>query len=394
MHAIGQRTQLARMIKITGWSLLIGAAALIAALTLFYAPTASDSPAPPITWGTSSGKVIAGTASIVDEMTQLALNPQGTGVVTLAMEPVAARNYPFVHIALEQASSELNVILSWNAPHSKGASRLYRLENKALASQWIATTELRGWSGDIGTLSLVIMGQPGETVLIRDFSLHPASPWRQLQAIYSDFTAYTSWNRAAMNTHTGVINVSSFYPVPLGAALFLLSTLAYGALVVLSRGKLRFRLVNVALIFLANWLILDAVWQNRLWQQLADTYHTYAHVESRQRRSVGPDAPLFRFASQVKSHLAEDSRVIVASNDRYNGMRVAYYLYPFNVYWSVHDPQVPFDEFLHAGDYIALVKPSAFRFKGGRGILVAPERADLPVELVFSNGNGTLVRLK
>jgi hypothetical protein len=382
------------MIKITGWSLLLGAGALIAALTLFYAPAASDSPAPPITWSTSTAQVIAGTKSVVDGTTQVALNPQGTGVVTLAMQPVAAHNYPFVHIALEQASPKLKVMLSWNDAHNKSASRLYPLENRSLASQWIATAELNNWSGEIGTLALVIMGQPGETVLIRDFSLHPASPWRQLQAIYTDITAYTPWNRAAMNTHTGVINVSSFYPVPLGTALFLLSTLAYGALVALSRGKLRFRLVNVALIFLASWLILDAVWQNRLWHQLAETYRTFENVAPEQRQAVGPDASLFSFASKIKPHLATDSRVIVASSDHYNGMRVAYYLYPFNVYWSVHDPQVPFDEFLRAGDYIALVKPSTFRFKGTQGILVAPERADLPAELVFSDSNGTLVRLK
>lgn len=383
------------MLKTTGWSLLLGTAALIAVLTLFYAPPAGDPQAPAVIWNTTTGKVIAGTASVVDANIQVALNSGGTGVVALAMESVAAQDYPYLHIAVEGASHDLSVMLTWTNANGEGQPHYYTLENRLLTSQWIATAELNGWSGEVGTLGLVIAGQPGETVTIRDFSLYPASPWRQLQAIYSDVTAYESWNRATMNTYTGVTNVTSFYPVPLAVALFVLSLLSYGALVVLSRGKLRFSRVNIALIFLACWIVLDVVWQNRLWHQLADTYRTFAHLEPEQRQSVGPDAQLFKFVSQIKPQLvAESARVFVASSDHYNGMRVAYYLYPLNVFWSVHDPEVPYDEFLHSGDYIALIRPSAFRFDGKRGMVVAPERADLRAEMVFSNAIGMLVRLK
>jgi hypothetical protein len=382
------------MLRITGWSLLFGAAALIAALALFYAPPANNSPPPPVPWNTSTGQAIAGTASFVDGAMQLALNQQGTGVVALAMQPIAASDYSFLHIALEGASPEPVVMISWNEPGSTDPSHIYALESKSLSSQWIATAELKDWSGSIGSLALVIMGQPGDTVVIHDFSLHPAGKLNQLRAVYSDLTAYEPWDRAAMNTYTGVTNVSSFYPLPLAAALLLFSLCAYGALVALSRGKLRFSRINVALIFLANWMILDAAWQNRLWHQLAETYRTFAHVESGQRQGAGSDAPFFSIASQIKGHLAPEARVIVASSDHYNGMRVAYYLYPHNVYWSVHDPQVPYDEYLRTGDYIALISPSTFRFNGRQGILSAPDRADLPAKLLFSNSTGTLVRLK
>jgi hypothetical protein len=383
------------MLKTTGWSLLLGTAALIAVLTLFYAPPGGDPQAPAVIWNATTGKVIAGAASVVDSNVQVVLNATGTGAVTLAMEPLAALDYPYLHIALEGASHDLSVMLTWASANGKDQPIFYTLEDKTFASQWIATAELNGWSGDIGTISLVIVGQPGETVLIRDFSLYPASPWRQLQAIYSDVMAYESWNRATMNTYTGVTNVTSFYPVPLAVALLLLSLLAYGALVALSRGKLRFSRMNIALIFLACWIVLDVVWQNRLWHQLVDTYRTFAHLEPQQRQSVGPDAQLFSFVSQIKPQLAAgNARIFVASSDHYNGMRVAYHLYPLNVYWSVHEPEVPYDEFLHPGDYIALINPSTFRFNGKRGKVVAPQRTDLRAELIFANAIGTLVRLK
>lgn len=383
------------MLKTTGWSLLLGTAALIAVLTLFYAPPAGDPRAAPVIWNTTTGEVIVGRTSIVDGNVLLTLGKRGIGFIALSSEPVAARDYPFLHIALEDASNNLDAVLSWTDAHSDEQSHYYPLENESLTSQWIATAELNGWSGEIGTVNLRIKGEPGQTVVIHDFSLHPASPWRQLQAIFTDVTAYDSWNRATMNTYTGVTNVSSFYPVPLAIALFLLSLLAYGALVGLSRGKLRFSRVNVALLFLASWIILDVAWQNRLWHQLADTYRTFAGVEPQQRQAVGPDAQLFDFVAHIKPQLeAVNSRVFVASTDPYNGMRVAYYLYPLNVYWSVHAPEVPYDEFLRKGDYIALIRPSSFRFNGNHGIVVAPDRADIRAKLVYSDNVGTLVKLK
>lgn len=382
------------MLKITGLSLLLGAAALIAGLVLFYTPAASDSPVEPIVWSPETGQVLAGTASLVDGDTQLVLGPLGVGAVALPVASAGAELFPFLHIALETAARDPIVLLAWPNAQSKEPPHVYPVENKLIASQWIATAELGGWEGTIGTLNLVVMGPPGETVLIRDFSLHPASPWHHLQAIYSDLTAFKPWNRAAMNTHTGVTSVASFYPVPLAVALLLLSLIAYGVLIALSRGKVRFSRVTVALIFLANWMILDLVWQNRLWHQLADTYRTFAHVEPQVRQSVGPDKAFFDFATKIKPNLPADSRVIVASSDHYNGMRVAYYLFPLNVFWSLHDPEVPYDEFLRNGDYIALIKPSTFRFNKHTNVVFAPDRTDIPAELVYSDDTGTLVRMK
>lgn len=382
------------MLKITGWSLLLGAAALIAGLILLYPPPAGDPQAAPLIWNPGAGQSGSGNARVVDGNLQLALNKWGAGVVTLTSEPVAAQDYAFVHIALEESSPDLNVLLTWTDAQDRMKTHRYALESELRASLWIATAELEGWSGEIANISLFMLGRPGETALIRDFSLFPASPWRQLQALYSDIAAFEPWNRAAMNTYTGVTNVASFYPVPLAISLFLLSLLAYAALVVLSRGRLRFNRASVALIFLASWIALDLTWQHRLWRQLADTYRTFAHVDAPQRQAVGPDAPLVHFVSQIRPQLADGSRIFVASSDHYNGMRVAYYLYPLNVYWSLHAPEVPYNEFLRAGDYIALVKPSTFQFNRGRGSLSGPERGDRRAQLIFSDPVGTLVRLQ
>jgi len=382
------------MLRITGWSLLLGTAALIAGLLLFYTPPGGDKPVPALAWNAATGKVIAGEAATVDGNTRIALNKVGMALINLPMEPVAARDYAFLHLALEESPEILAVVLTWTNSDGDKGPHTYAVESTSRTSLWIATAELPGWTGDIGSLSLMILGKPGGSVVVRDFSIVPSSRWRQLQALYSDATAYEPWNRAAMNTYTGVTNVSSFYPVPLAAALFLLSLAAYGAVVAASRGKVRFNRATVALIFLASWIILDLSWQYRLVHQVKDTVRTFAGVDASQRQAVGPDAELFKFASQIKPKLAAPgARVFVASSDHYNGMRVAYYLYPLNVYWSVHAPEVPYDEFLRSGDFIALINPTVFRYYRHRNVLSAPDRADLPVELVYAGTSGILLRL-
>ncbi len=382
------------MLKVTGWSLLLGAVALIAGLILFFAPPAGEPHVEPMILDAGASKVVAGTANVVDGALNVVLDPPGVAVVSFAPPPFAAANYAFLHIAVETSSADVGVMVSWTDAHNPQLAALYSVEDKSRGSLWIATAELPGWSGDIGAINLVITGRPGDSAVIRDLALHPASPLHQLQAIYSDLTAFEPWNRAAMNTYTGVTDVASFYPVMLATALFGLSLLAYGALLALSRGKLRFRRMNVALIFLACWIILDIAWQQRLWRQLAQTYHTFAGVESPQRRSVDVDAPLFEFASRIKPQMEAGSRIFVASTDPYNGMRVAYYLYPVNVYWSLHSAEVPYDRYLNPGDYIALINPSRFRYNRKLGYLYAPERANLHARLVYSDRVGTLVRLQ
>ena len=44
------------------------------------------------------------------------------------------------------------------------------------------------------------------------------------------------------------------------------------------------------------------------------------------------------------------SRVFVASEDIYLGMRAAYYLYPLNVFWQLEDPEMPANKYMRPGD--------------------------------------------
>jgi hypothetical protein len=384
------------MLRVAVLSLLLGAAALIAVLTQFFPPlNAAHSQAPAIMWSAETAIVAVGTPTLVGSTLELELDSTGAGLVTLAAGPFDAANVSFVHLALEQSASKMVATLIWTRADNPGDSQSYKLESHARRALWLSTDELRGWNGGIGTLSLGFEGRAGDTVLISDFSLFPASATRQLLAVISDLMAYAPWNIAAMNTYTGAFNSASFYPVMLAVALLALSLLAYGLLILLFRTRLRFDPAVVVLIFFASWLMLDIFWQRRLLLQLVDTHHAFAGKSTEEKLAVGPDAAMYSFVTTVKPLVQPaDARVFVVSGDHYFRMRTAYYFLPLNTYWAHYHPLLPEKKSLRTGDYIVLVNPSPIRFDARRNMIVGPQRQGMHAQLVFSDQTGTVVRLK
>jgi len=383
------------MVKITVVSLLLGALALIASLILFFPPPgATGQQAPPVTMSTAGARVLAGTGTLSDGEIFLELNAAGMGIINMADIQIEASRYPFLHLNIAGFSSDPKVAIAWKRSDTGQQSYSSPAGSHAHGSSWLATKELRDWTGSISSLNLVAFGQEGEVVRVSDFSLFPASPTRQLRALYSDLTRYVPWNRAAMNTHTGVTQASSFYPVPLLVALLLLSLVGYGLLLLVFRAKTTFNWRVVGLIFLACWIILDLSWQNRLLHQLTDTYRTFSGKNTQEKLAVGPDAALYDFVSQVIPLLEpEDARIFVLGNDKYSGQRAAYYLYPFNVYWPEPGRVLPQQDFFRRGDYVVLIRPTTAVFDASRNKLWIPDTGAFDAQLVVANPWGAALRL-
>lgn len=383
------------MLRITGMSLLLGALVLLAGITLFFSPPGTiGPPVPALTLSAPSAKIVLGDGTLDNGELQLKLNDTGIGVVSLAGQQIDARAYPFLHLAMEESAHQPQVWISWNTGTTEKSNHVYVPHNKSWAWLWLATNELQGWTDHIEDLGLVVVGQPGETVRIRDFGIYPASPSRQLQAIFSDLAGYVPWNRAAMNSHTGVTPVSSFYPTTLIVAYLALSLLAYGILLLVLRAKVKFSWQVVALIFLACWISLDVFWQNRLLHQVADTFRTFSGKTVQEKLTAGPDAQLYDFVAQVIPLVQPaDSRIFVSSSDTYLGQRGAYYLYPFNVFWPGPGGEFPADSLLHSGDFIVLINPTTLLFNAAKSVLATSPTTELGVQLVLSGPTGKVVRV-
>ena len=129
------------MLKVTGLSLLLGSVALVVVLTQFFAPPATDGAHPlPVLLNPTNARIQQSAGKFVDGELQLKLNSLGLGAVTLATEDIAARDYPFLHLALEDPPHNMGIGISLKTSAKKKMGRLQSLEKRSPGSVWLAMT--------------------------------------------------------------------------------------------------------------------------------------------------------------------------------------------------------------------------------------------------------------
>ncbi len=209
---------------------------------------------------------------------------------------------------------------------------------------------------------LVLRGQPAAEVTLAPIGWHPVTLLTRLRGAWDDWTAFRPWGLASINFHTAVVQTwHGLSPNVLIGVLFVLVGLA---------GYWRWRSRFLLWWMLACWLALDLPWQWRLLEQVEATRDRFAGVAAEARPGVGEDAALWAFAERARSLLPAESRILVASASDYRGMRMAYYLYPLNVYWRRGGPELPGSSGVRAGEYIVVVQPTQVRGEPEAGQLV------------------------
>ncbi|MEM9255102.1 MAG: hypothetical protein AAGA91_06625 [Pseudomonadota bacterium] len=374
-------------------SLLLGITATLTLISLLM-PSASPGNT------TSQALQITANAEATDylesrgDLTTVTLDARGSARLTFAAPPGTLSNYPFMYLALESTSTQipLEATLFWQGQDGT-ESHPYAVENRQLSDLWIATNELPGWGGDALTLTLALQGAPNSQVVVHTLSLHGSSLANQLRSIRSDWIAFVPWKRASMNSHTGVTKVSSYYPVPLMACVFMFSLLAYLLLSAWRQRRVQADWRALGLIFLACWLALDLAWQKQLLHQVAATRVAFAGKSEEQKLASGPDAELYQLVRRMRDGLPPEARVIVASSDDYTGLRSAYYLLPRNVYWSLRGPEMPPARYLQSGDYVLKLSPTELNYNSDTHSLLIPNAPAVSADLIIREGNGSLLRV-
>ncbi|MFK7977199.1 MAG: hypothetical protein AB8C02_13775 [Halioglobus sp.] len=376
------------MLRITGLSLLLGFAAVVVTLYLLFLPPDVGRPAgSSLHWEITPG----------DEVNpqSIALDENGVIALTFPQRHFEAKQFAYFQLALQNLSSELphpSITLNWQSSSEPGQTRSFKLETNNYQSLWLATRELRGWEKTITDFSISLSGSPDQELEVERIALHAPKLQYQLRAIQSDLTGFVSWNRSSMNSYTGAQDTSSFYPTILFTIFWLASSGVYLLLCICFR-HIRFQWEVVGLVTLCAWIALDITWQTKLLKQAAHTRDNFAGKSTTEKLMVGPDAQLYQFVHAAKTLITEDNaRVFAASSDDYTGLRAAYYLYPYNAFWSLRGSEIPHRRFLRSGDYIALLKPNTSENDLHNKLLVLPG-GKIAVEALLSMPAGTLVRV-
>jgi hypothetical protein len=376
-------------------SLLSGAVLLAAGMYLFYLPPAGTEQHRASYWNAETVRIVAGSGTWSGRTLRLKLDEKGRGAVVLRNFQVDSGDYPFLHLGFQEAPSDYSVMLLWSNARSRGKTLRYRIPDTSRASIWLALNEFAYWDGKIGGLGVSLQGPPGDELVITDFEPLAASLRGQLATIYWNWTSFKPWLKSAINSHLGITETSSFYPVPVAAALLILSLAAYACLLFLFRANMRLDWRVVAAVFLVCWISLDLVWQGRLLRQWQVTHETFSGKDAAGKLAAGPDAQLVAFIADIKKQVQpSDGRIFVNSTSDYLGMRAGYFLYPFNVYWERHATELPKGKYIRSGDHVVLIGPTETRFDAQREMLLMPNDRTLGVERLVSRPMGSVFRVK
>jgi len=377
-------------------SLSFALLALVAGVCLLLAGDAPERAPGGLAWDAAQARVIAGTPVPGSSGGDLVLDRWGQAALSVPVEPFAAPRYPILHLRFGELPERATLALMWKAHWSGEPPPVARISARPDRSFWLDLRAYRDWRGKIEQFTVLILAGPGEHATLERVELLPPALSRRLQVLLDQWFTFGPWQHQSVNHHDGVlVPGAGLYPVPVLAALLGLSLLVYGSQLLLARGRRRFDWRVPVVLAVLCWGALDLLWQADLWRQLEHTREQFAGRSDRQKLAAGIDADLVAFTDLVRQRLASPrDRVFVASADDYLGMRGAYYLYPANTYWRRSGPELPAVAYLHGGDYIAAVAPTALQFDALRGVLVTPDAATVPVERLFAGETGSLYRVR
>ena len=283
------------------------------------------------------------------------LDPRGYAILQL---PHAGGGMPGLReltVDIDRANFAVRMAAFWSIPGTDEFES-QPLSQTSATSFSLSLGERRSFPSGLLSFALRITGPPGQQIEVRDIRLSVDGHSGPLLSDLRELVAYRDWSVPAINSfNNGGVAILGVPPV-VGVVVLMLAIAL--PLILLSRmGKLRLT-VSIPYLFLGAWILLDFLWLRELTARAGMTYERFAQVSPAKRLDRSIDARVVDISRQVAPRLQEGARVFVATNDDWVGNRLAFYLYPKNVYWLRGGPELPSPSELRAGDTILVVHPS------------------------------------
>ena len=107
------------------------------------------------------------------------------------------------------------------------------------------------------------------------------------------------------------------------------------------------------------------------------------------------DGYVYAFAEQVKKRLpATSSRVLVGADDQYFGGRLAYHLYPHNVYMNHHTGALPSVDVARPGDFIVVFRRKGVVYDPANRMLSWDQQRAVPADVLIAHQGNAAFRLR
>lgn len=254
---------------------------------------------------------------------------------------------------------------------------------------------VHGWEGAVETLGLTLQTAPYQPLKVRIVALSSPSLIDTFKAYSSNWSEHRGWLASDINFITGTRAFNQPpYPVPYFAGLAAVALILFGLAHLLRRRTRPFNWHFVGCIILCTWIVSDTFWQVRLWQQVSQTWDTFAGKTAGEKLLASSDAALVALARNARQRIPEpDARVFIASSVDAFGMLSAYYMSPLNTYWHRKGPELPTGDVFERGDYILMVRPLQVEYDARAGMVRRPGEAGLKVRQEYGSATGVLLKV-
>jgi len=246
------------------------------------------------------------------------------------------------------------------------------------------------WGGAVHGIGLAVRGRLSAPLVLAGASLRSNAWDATLADIVGDwFGVRRADDAGATSMRNDARHVVPILPVVAGAV-------ALGVAFIVWRNRRRRETIDagaIVAIVLAGWLVLDLRWQVLLGQQHAAVWSAFAGRTLDEKRAVERDAPIFAVARRIRdAERPRGGRVLVLSDSEALATRVAWFLYPDNVWVDRrHSSSVPLPlppDALRRGDQVVLLLKRGFAWDPAGGRLVWPDGRSREARAILVDGPG------
>lgn len=338
------------------------------------------------------------------EGTSFILESAQDGLASLSadIQPFPAEKYPRVEWDMHSLDPPGELAFAWRTrenPRRTYSKPLFWLFDRILPLRLDAN---EGWRGTITGVALVARGNMRAPLEVRSLNLPSTSAGATLAATFAQwathfpFQGYTiSFPFDAERAH--------FMPIAKGIAI----ACGLAILVYLGLARLRTRQVDWRVpwaIFAAGWILLDLRWQVNLAFEVAAAAERFGGKTSEEKALARDDAPLVALAQELRRALPPPpARVLVLCDNAVIALRIAHFLYPYNVSRnrSARNEErdrgilpAPSRAVLRSGDNLVLLFYSGLRYDADKGQLTWPDGSTMAADVVVAKPDALLVRIK
>ncbi|MEO8485006.1 MAG: hypothetical protein ABI585_01585 [Betaproteobacteria bacterium] len=252
----------------------------------------------------------------------------------------------------------------------------------------IDLTRHRDWIGPVHGLGLVFRGRLPAPLVVADASLRSNAWEATLDDIVGEWWGARGTERRETKTSLRDESDQIAPLLPVVAA-----ALAFAVAFVVWRGRRRGvapDLGTIVAIVIAGWLVVDLRWQTLLWFGHASAWSEFAGRTLDDKHAADRDAPIFAVARRVRdADRPRGGRVLVLSDSTPLATRVAWFLYPDNVWVESRRggraaPLRP--DALRKGDQVVLLLKRGLAWDAARGKLVWPDGSSREARAILADG--------